>query len=109
MNRQAFLVTHSYFGSRRFEFTGRGQDLVSPFVVAVLLTLPTLGLGWVWYLAHKRRYFWDHTRFDTARFGCSVRGKALLALWAINPACARGHSRSGLAVGACSQHPVRLP
>jgi uncharacterized membrane protein YjgN (DUF898 family) len=84
VNRQAFVVTHSYFGSRRFDFTGRGQDLFSPFMVAVLLTLPTLGLGWVWYVAHKRRYFWDHTRFDTARFGCSVTGKALLALWAIN-------------------------
>jgi uncharacterized membrane protein YjgN (DUF898 family) len=53
-------------------------------VQAILLTLPTLGLGWVWYIARKRRYFWDHTTFGTARFSCTVTGAALLGLWVVN-------------------------
>jgi uncharacterized membrane protein YjgN (DUF898 family) len=78
------MVSHSYFGSERFDFAGRGRDLLWPYVLAILLTLPTLGLSWVWYIARKRRYFWDHTTFGTARFSCTVTGAALLGLWVVN-------------------------
>jgi len=82
--RQTFMVSRSYFGSERFDFAGRGRDLLWPYVLAILLTVPTLGLGWVWYIARKRRYFWDHTAFGTARFSCTVTGAALLGLWVVN-------------------------
>ena len=84
VSRQAFMVSHAYFGSEKFDFTGRGRDLFGPFVVALLLTLPTLGLCWIWYVAFKRRYFWDHTTFGGARFVCRVTGRALLGLWVVN-------------------------
>jgi uncharacterized membrane protein YjgN (DUF898 family) len=84
VKRQAFMISHSYFGSERFGFAGRGRDLFWAYVQAILLTLPTLGLCWVWYIARKRRYFWDHTSFGAARFSCTVSGRALLGLWAVN-------------------------
>jgi uncharacterized membrane protein YjgN (DUF898 family) len=80
----SFLVSHSYFGGERFDFTGRGRDLFGRFLLAILLTLPTLALCWVWYVAFKRRYFWDHTTFASARFSCRVTGGALLGLWVVN-------------------------
>ena len=64
--------------------TGEGKDLFPSFLVTLLLTLPTLGLCWVWYVARKRRFFWDHTHFGSARFSCSVTGSALLWLWVVN-------------------------
>ncbi len=77
---RAFLISRSYFGSRKLEFDGRGRDLVWPYVVALLLLLPTLGLSALWYLARKQRYFWDHTRLGTARCRSTVTGGRLLAL-----------------------------
>jgi uncharacterized membrane protein YjgN (DUF898 family) len=82
--RQAFMISHSYFGNERFDFDGRGRELFGPFLLSVLLTLPTLGLCWVWFLAHKRRFFWEHTTFGAARFGSTVTGGALLGLWLVN-------------------------
>ena len=40
--------------------------------------------GWVWYVAFKRRYFWRHTSFSTARFACTITGLALFKLWLVN-------------------------
>jgi hypothetical protein len=41
--RQAFMVSHAYFGSRKFDFEGAGRDLLKPFLVMLLLFVPTLG------------------------------------------------------------------
>jgi uncharacterized membrane protein YjgN (DUF898 family) len=40
----------------------------------------TLGLCWFWYLARRRRYFWEHTTFGAARFRNTTRGGPLLWL-----------------------------
>jgi uncharacterized membrane protein YjgN (DUF898 family) len=53
-------------------------------VITLLLTFPTLGLCWVWYVARKRRYFWDHTRFGDASFSCTVKGGPLFWLWMVD-------------------------
>ena len=52
--------------------------------MAILLTLPTLGLCWIWFAARKRRYFWDHTCVSAARFHSTVTGGALLGLYVVN-------------------------
>jgi uncharacterized membrane protein YjgN (DUF898 family) len=83
--RQAFMISHSYFGNEPFGFDGRGRELFAPYLLAALLTLPTLGLSWVWFLARKRRFFWEHTTFGAAaRFDSTVTGGALLGLWVVN-------------------------
>jgi uncharacterized membrane protein YjgN (DUF898 family) len=75
--RQAFMVSHAWFGSRKFDFDGRGRDLFRPFVVMVLLFLPTLGLSWFWFSARRQRYFTEHTRFGATRFRSEVTGGRL--------------------------------
>ena len=84
IRRYAFLTSHSYLGTQRFDFDGRGRDLVWPFARAVLLTIPTLGLCWFWYSARWQRYVWDHTTVGAARFRCRVAGERLLRLWVVN-------------------------
>jgi uncharacterized membrane protein YjgN (DUF898 family) len=52
--------------------------------VALLLTIPTLGLSWIWFMAARQRYLWGHTRLDDVRFTCSVTGGKLLGLYLTN-------------------------
>jgi uncharacterized membrane protein YjgN (DUF898 family) len=52
----------------------------------VLLTLPTLGLAWFWFVARQRRYFWEHTSLGGLRFRSTVTGGRLLGLKAVNAA-----------------------
>jgi uncharacterized membrane protein YjgN (DUF898 family) len=108
--RQEFMVSNAYFGNERFGFDGRSWELFRSFVssilptvatlvvgwvartaghpwignVCILLTLPILGVCWIWYLARKRRFFWDHTYFGAARFRSTVTGGALLGLYVVN-------------------------
>jgi uncharacterized membrane protein YjgN (DUF898 family) len=77
---RAFLVSHSYFGNRKFEFDGRGRDLLGPYVLMLLLFVPTLGFSVFWYLARKQGYFWDHTRLGTVRCRSTVTGGRMLGL-----------------------------
>ena len=78
------MVSHSYFGSERFDFSGRGRDLFWPYVKAMLLTLPTFGLCWVWYVARKRRYFWDRTDLRPPRALPAPLTGAAARLWVVN-------------------------
>ena len=108
--RQQFMVSNAYFGNERFGFDGRGWDLFRSYVLSflptvatlafgwaakstghalignvfLLLTLPTLGICWIWYLARKRRFFWDHTYFGAARFRSTITGGALFGLYLVN-------------------------
>jgi uncharacterized membrane protein YjgN (DUF898 family) len=108
--RQAFMVSNSYFGNERFAFDGNARELFRSFMlsllptiatlavgwiareaghpwignVSILLTLPTLGVCWVWYLAGRRRFFWNHTYFGPARFRSTVAGGTLLGLYVVN-------------------------
>ncbi len=101
--RQDFLVSHSYFGNHRFGFDGQGWALAPSYVLALalsvvgivtisvltslfrsgmtLLLLPlTLGPLWIWFLAKKQRYFWDHTSLGAAQFRSTITGRGLLNL-----------------------------
>jgi uncharacterized membrane protein YjgN (DUF898 family) len=78
------MVSHSYFGNERFDFNGRGRDLFPNYLLALLLTFPTLGLYWIWFFARKRRFFWNHTSFGGARFRSTVSGGGLLGLYLVS-------------------------
>jgi uncharacterized membrane protein YjgN (DUF898 family) len=75
--RQAFMISHAYFGSRKFDFDAHGRALIGPFLTMVLLFLPTLGLSWFWFSAQRHRFFTGHTRFGATRFRSTVGGAAL--------------------------------
>jgi uncharacterized membrane protein YjgN (DUF898 family) len=74
------MVSHSYFGNQKFNFNGNGRELFGPYLRAMLLMLPTLGLYWFWFLARKQRFFWEHTSFGSIRFRSTVTGGPLLRL-----------------------------
>lgn len=86
--RRAFFVRNARFGSEPFLYTGEGRALFWPFTKSVLLTLPTLGVCWIWYAAFLHRYSWNHTRMRGARFESSVQGADLLLLSLTNVAIA---------------------
>jgi uncharacterized membrane protein YjgN (DUF898 family) len=75
--RQAFMISHAYFGSRKFDFDANGRALIGPFLVMLLLFVPTLGLSWFWFAARRHRFFTEHTRFGATRFRSTVRGRWL--------------------------------
>ena len=79
--RHGFMVSNSYFGSKRFKFDGAGRDLFKAYLLALLLSLPTLGLYWFWFMAKKQRYFWEHSHLDTLHFRSTVTGARLLAFY----------------------------
>ena len=74
------MVSHSYFGNQKFNFNGNGRELLGPYLRALLLMLPTLGLYWFWFLARKQRFFWEHTSFGSIRFRSTITGGPLLNL-----------------------------
>ncbi|HEU4996586.1 MAG TPA: YjgN family protein [Gemmatimonadaceae bacterium] len=78
--RRAFLVTNARFGSEPFLYDGEGRALFGEWVKALLLTIPTLGFSWIWYVAFQHRYFWSHTAMRGARFQSTVTGGDLLSL-----------------------------
>jgi uncharacterized membrane protein YjgN (DUF898 family) len=82
--RRKFLVNHVKFGSEPFTFEGEGRALFYPFIIAVLLTIPTFGLCWLWYAAAKQRHFWNNTRMRGARFEARIKGMDMLELQMLN-------------------------
>jgi uncharacterized membrane protein YjgN (DUF898 family) len=82
--RQTFLVSHSYYGNKRFAYDGSGQAMIWTFIFHVLLSIPTFGICWLWYWAKWQRYYWAHTTFGGARFRSSVTGGSLLTLSLVN-------------------------
>jgi len=58
--------------------------MVGWFLLAILLTIPTVYLYWIWYAARQARYNWSHTSFSNADFSSNVTGGAILWLTVSN-------------------------
>ena len=107
--RQAFLISHTYFGNQRFHFPGHGSGLMVPFAITLFMTyaavifcgltialhLTNAGLGlllipfvlgpaWIWLLGRKQNYFWHHTTFDETRFSSAITWQKLFTLYVGN-------------------------
>ena len=107
--KHAFLTGHTYFGSVRFGFDGDPNALLVRYLRAFGIAFGVFALGvplffllplatplWMLaavlvvpyvvadFLAHKRRYCWDHTTVAGARFACSVTTGSLFKLYAVN-------------------------
>lgn len=79
-NLRKHLVDGARFGSVPLEYDGKGRDLWGAYALALLLTIPTLGLCWFWFAARRSRYYWEHTSLGGARFANTVTGGGLLTL-----------------------------
>ncbi len=120
-----FLIDHSYFGTTRFHYDGRGRALFGPFLLAVVVSIAALGAAawavgdlvrrvwflslarvpgiglvaqiwrpallllvalsaastvWLWFMAWRHRYMWNHTSVATASFRSTVTAGRLLGL-----------------------------
>jgi len=110
--KYGYLTDRSYFGSARFSFDGDSKGLIKPFLrtlglgLVVLAAFPFAAIAggisrplslivvplaagvFAWaiaaFLADKRRFFWNHTRLDGARFDCTVTAGGLLKLYLVN-------------------------
>ncbi len=80
MHRQKFWRNNSWFGNQAFDFSGEGRDLFKQFLLAIVLTVPTLGFNWFWYLAYVQRYSWSRTRLMGAGFQFTATGKQFFFL-----------------------------
>ena len=56
----------------KFNFDGKGDDLMGSFVLAVILLIPTLFISMIWYTYKRTKYIWDHTTFGNARFHSGI-------------------------------------
>ncbi len=79
-----YVINNTSFGSEQAVYDGKGQDLFGRFLIAYLLTIPTLGLVWFWYKAAEMRYSAEHTRFQNLNFQLKVTGGQLLWLMVSN-------------------------
>lgn len=84
MRRERLLTGDTYFGTARFQFTGKGSDLFAAWLFALPFTFCTLGLAWPWWSALRQRYVWAHTTAPGVRFRSTATGWGLLRLWSGN-------------------------
>ena len=84
MRIRRFLTGHSRFGTRSFEFDGKGGDVFRRFILNLILLLPTLGISQLWYQAHVHRYSWGRTSLESAQFRSTVTGGGLFKLYLVN-------------------------
>src|SRR5262245_18047574 len=78
---RSYELTNTFLGDRPLRFDGRGGDLLSPWLLTLLLIVPTVGLSVVWYQARTHRYLAAHMTFEGLSFAYPVSGAALLRRW----------------------------
>jgi uncharacterized membrane protein YjgN (DUF898 family) len=67
-----FNARNSLHRNVRFGFNGGKMQIFGVLLVAALLVPVTLGIGYPWYLAMKRRLFVDNSRYGSQRFAFSA-------------------------------------
>jgi uncharacterized membrane protein YjgN (DUF898 family) len=65
---QRYRMENTWFGDRSFEFGAWASEMFWPWVVALLLFIPTLGLSYIWYRVKEFRYFAERTRYGRLGF-----------------------------------------
>lgn len=66
---------------RHFLFQGSGKGYFLVWLVNILLTLITLGLYLPWAMVRARRYFYQHTELNGARFSYHATGRSIFVGW----------------------------
>lgn len=66
---------------RHFRFQGSGKGYFVVWLVNILLTLITLGIYLPWALIRARRYFYENTELEGARFSYHATGSSIFVGW----------------------------
>lgn len=72
MRISAYFMEKSFFGTKGFDFDGKGSDLIKYHIITLLLALPTLLISRIWYGFYTTKYTWNHITFDAARFQSTI-------------------------------------
>lgn len=83
-NLRQFLTQHTRYGTLRFRYEAPAEPLFPPFLVTILLFVPTLSLIRFYFQAASFRHFWNGTELSSARFESGVRALDLLAITVVN-------------------------
>jgi uncharacterized membrane protein YjgN (DUF898 family) len=83
-NTEAFWRENSYFGDKKFIYTGEGKEIFGRSVGALILSVLTLGVYWFWFNAYLQRYFWAHTQIGGGTFKFTATGGQWFGLWITN-------------------------
>lgn len=67
--------------ARHFRFQGSGKGYFVVWLVNILLTLITLGIYLPWALVRARRYFYENTDLEGARFSYHATGSSIFVGW----------------------------
>jgi uncharacterized membrane protein YjgN (DUF898 family) len=79
-----YLVENSYIGHEPLAYDGDAKDLFWPCQKALALSVPTLGLYWIFFHARHVNYQWSRMSFRGARFKSTLTGWSLLGLFLTN-------------------------
>lgn len=66
---------------RHFRFQGSGKGYFVVWLVNILLTIITLGIYLPWALIRARRYFYENTDLEGARFSYHATGSSIFVGW----------------------------
>lgn len=66
---------------RHFRFQGSGKGYFVVWLVNILLTIITLGIYLPWALIRARRYFYENTDLEGARFSYHATGRSIFVGW----------------------------
>jgi uncharacterized membrane protein YjgN (DUF898 family) len=80
----AYVINNMRYGSYAFRFDDKAPVLFGKYVIALLLTVPTLGWSWIWYGAEQMRNFTEHTSIGDMKFSSKVTGGRYLWLMLSN-------------------------
>jgi uncharacterized membrane protein YjgN (DUF898 family) len=80
VNIFAFFARNTFYGNEAFAFEGDGQELIVPYLIALVLALPTLGISFFWFNAARTRYCWSRLRTGSLRLRSEVQGGGLFGL-----------------------------
>lgn len=56
--RERYMMKHTLLGDRRFEFTGKGKELIGEWIIVLV----TGGIGYIWYAVYRFRYIVANSR-----------------------------------------------
>ena len=77
---QRFRIENTWFGDRRLDFDGKASELMKPWLIALLLWIPTLGFSYFWYRVREFRYFVSKTRYGSLSFESELSAVSVILI-----------------------------
>lgn len=83
-NLSKYVAETTWYGDQPFGYDGDGRDMFKWWVIALLLTIPTLYMSWVWFYFKRLNYVTSHTTFGSGRLRLNIEFWPALGLLITN-------------------------